>query len=71
MVVGLLNPISVEDSQFWIVPVCPLKTKKVLFVPVQTVPEPDKVPPTLAASTVTVAIAELAISHTPLLTTAL
>ena len=62
---------TVDDCHLTILPVCPLKVKLVLFVPVHTVALPAIVPPTLAGLTVTVALALLAESQTPLLIIAL
>jgi hypothetical protein len=63
--------LSVELSQPVILPVCPLNVRFVVFVPVQTADEPEIVPPTLAGSTVTVAIAEVVLEQAPLLMIAL
>ena len=62
--------LSVELSHLTMLPVCPLKVNVVLFVPVQTVALPAMLPPTLAGSTVTVAVAELAAAQVPLWITA-
>jgi hypothetical protein len=51
-------------------PVCPDKVSVVLFVPEQTVALPAIVPPAETGLTVTVASAEFAEEHTPLVTTA-
>jgi len=70
----LLKPVvaDVVDFCHWILPVYPLKVNVVLFVPVHTLTLPPlKDPPTDAGLTVTVALALLAESHTPLLIIAL
>jgi hypothetical protein len=60
----------VEYCHFVIVPVYPESVSVVLLVPVQTVASEETVPPTDTGSTVTVASAELAEEHTPLVITA-
>jgi hypothetical protein len=54
-----------------ILPVWPLNVRFVGVVPVLTADEPEPVPPTLAGSTVTVAIADVVLEHAPLLIIAL
>ena len=73
IVLGLVNILSVADSHLKILPVCPLKVKSVLFVPVQTIVAPDMVPPTVSGSaeTVTVVVPEFTEEQTPLFITAL
>ena len=61
----------VADCHLTIVPVCPDKVKAVEFVPEHTVAPPDTLPPTDVGDTVTVALDENAVSHTPDLITAL
>ena len=70
-VTPVLKSDDVDFCHFVIVPVLPLNVKVVLFVPVQTVAPPATVPPTDVGDTVTVAVAEFADEHAPLVTTAL
>ena len=63
--------LSVDDSQFVMEPVYPLKVKVVEFVPVQTVALPAIFPPTEAGETVMVAVALFTSEHAPLVITAL
>jgi hypothetical protein len=67
---GQVEPPSVEYSHLTTEPVCPLRVRTVLLVPVHTFTPPVTDPPTVAGSTVTVASAELAEEHTPLVITA-
>ena len=67
----LLNVLLSCDDCHWIVPVYPPRVTVVLFVPEQTVPPPDTVPPTDAGKTVMVAVVLLAGEQTPLVDTAL
>ena len=67
----VVNPAFVADCHLTIVPVCPDKVKAVEFVPEHTVAPPDTLPPTEVGDTVTVALDENAVSHTPDLMTAL
>jgi hypothetical protein len=65
-----VDPPSVEDSQFKILPVCPLNVKDPLLEPVQTVALPLTDPPTVAGSTVMIAGVEFAAEQDPFCTTA-
>jgi hypothetical protein len=65
-----LPQLFVEYCHFVIVPVCPESVRVVLFVPVHTVASEETEPPTDTGSTVTVASAEFADEHTPLVITA-
>jgi hypothetical protein len=65
-----VTQLSTDDCHFVIVPVCPDRVRVVLLVPVHTVVLPATEPPTDTGSTVTVASAELAEEHTPLVITA-
>ena len=58
-----------DDCHLVIVPVDPLKVKTPLVFPAQIVVPPETEPPTLAASTATIAEEEAAVEHTPLFTT--
>lgn len=74
MVFGILLqvvPPSTEDSHLITEPVSPERLREPEFEPEHTVVFAETVPPTLAASTVTVAAEEKAVAQVPLLTTAL
>ena len=61
----------VDDCQRTTLPVWPLRVNTVLLVGAHTVDAAGVTePPTLAGVTVTVALAELAVAHVPLCTTA-
>ena len=75
MSVEFATKLSVELCHLVTDPVLPLSVIVVEFVPVQTAADVEvpifASPPTEAGSTVTVATAEFADAHTPLVTTAL
>ena len=54
--VALVKPEDNEDCHLVTAPVLPLKVNVVLLVPLQTVAEPARVPPTEVGLTVTVAV---------------
>ena len=53
---GLVKPADKEDCHLVTAPVLPLKVNVVLLVPLHTVAEPARVPPTEVGLTVTVAV---------------
>ena len=71
MAIGVqLVPPLVEDSQFNILPVWPLKESVPLLAPLQTVTLVDTIPGTVTGSTVIVAGDDGKELHTPLFTIA-
>jgi len=71
LVKPVLKSDAVEDCHLTILPVCPLKVKLVLLVPVHTVAPPDIVPPTLVGLTMILSVVLFAAEQLPLVTTAL
>jgi hypothetical protein len=65
-----VEPPSIENSQFKMLPLCPLSVTVPLLDPVQTVVLPDTPPPADTATTVMVAADEFTVEQVPFLITA-
>ena len=69
-IVSQVIPPSAEYSQFKIFPAYPLNVNAPLLLPLQRAVLPETDPPTVAGSTVIVAVDEFACEQVPLCTTA-